>query len=352
MWLSRYNRAVRRALLVLAVGAVCVLSFLSARNSFMRFSRNTRATVDHPRLLANGYDTATITVEDRAGAKLDIALDGDRATAFVSDRSWQNGKWTATVHAGIVPGQVRFLVTLPGANPAGIDIETVLDPRDSLEDGTPDFLRLTDEHDRLAFRRWFTFLAEAQYFQAPEQRPSEIKDCAALIRYAYRETLHAHDSAWTATAQLPLVPAFESVARYKYPHTPLGAALFRVRRGPFRASDLADGAFAQFADAQTLWRLNCHFVSREVSAAKPGDLFFFRQEAGRREFHSMIYLGESQIRSNGNRYVVYHTGDSEMKRLSMKELAEFPQSEWRPLASNPAFLGVYRWNILCAAGTE
>ncbi len=329
-----------------------MLSFLNARNTFVRLNRQTRATVDHPRLLANGYDTATITVDDNSGGKLDIASSGDRATAFVSDHSWQEGKWTVTVHAGIVPGHVRFSLALPGAQSAGVDIETVLDPRDSLEDGTPDFLRLTDEHDRLAFRRWFTFLAEAQYFQTPEQRPSEIKDCAALIRYAYREALHAHDSAWTATAQLPLVPAFESVARYRYPHTPLGAALFRVRQGPFRASDLADGAFAQFADAQTLWRLNCHFVSREVSAAKPGDLFFFRQEAGRREFHSMIYLGESQIRSDGSRYVVYHTGDSEMKRLSMKELAEFPQSEWRPLASNPAFLGVYRWNILCAGGTN
>ena len=37
---------------------------------------------------------------------------------------------------------------------------------DSFEDGTPDFLRLDDDNDRRAFRRWFTYIAEAQYFQS------------------------------------------------------------------------------------------------------------------------------------------------------------------------------------------
>ncbi len=101
----------------------------------MRPNRQTRATVDRSQLLANGYDTATIVVDDSSGAKLDITFDGDRATAFVSDRSWQEGKWTATVHAGVVPGHVRFSLALPGTQSAGVDIETVLDPRDSLEDG-------------------------------------------------------------------------------------------------------------------------------------------------------------------------------------------------------------------------
>jgi len=241
--------------------------------------------------------------------------------------------------------------------PAARDPETAvtralqLSSADSREDGTPDFLRLDDEHDRLAFRRWFTFLAEAQYFQTPEARPAEISDCAALIRYAYREALHAHDSAWAAAAHVPVLPALDAVGKYRYPHTPLGAALFRVRPGPFRASDINDGAFAQFADAQTLWRRNTHFVSRSIAAARPADLLFFRQESGDERFHSMIYLGESQIRRDGERYIVYHTGPrdgdpGEIRRLSVGELTRFPQPEWRPLESNSSFLGVYRWNIL------
>jgi uncharacterized protein YfaT (DUF1175 family) len=35
-----------------------------------------------------------------------------------------------------------------------------------------------------------------------------------------------------------------------------------------------------------------------------------------------------------------------MKRLSVAELLRFPDPQWRPLAANPQFLGVFRWNIL------
>ena len=179
----------------------------------------------------------------------------------------------------------------------------------------------------------------------------EINDCAALIRYAYREALHAHDSAWANSARLPVIPAFDSVAKYQYPFTPLEAALFRTRPGPFRAADLSNGAFLQFADAQTLWRFNVRFLSRDLSRALPGDLLFFRQESDHVTFHSMIYLGKSQIRPDGERYVLYHTGPTgsdpgEIRRLTVEKLMRFPQAEWRPVAANTSFLGVGRWNIL------
>jgi uncharacterized protein len=49
--------------------------------------------------------------------------------------------------------------------------------------------------------------------------------------------------------------------------------------------------------------------------------------------------------------VIYHTGPDgsnpgELRRLTVEQLLEFPQPEWRPLESNPNFLGVSRWNIL------
>ena len=129
-------------------------------------------------------------------------------------------------------------VSFAGGDPASLPLDLALDPRDSAEDGTPDFLRLEDEHDQQAFRQWFTYLAEAQYFQSAEARPTEINDCAALIRYAYREALVPHDGAWAASARLPLIPAFDSSAKYQYPYTALGPALFRTKTGPFRAADL------------------------------------------------------------------------------------------------------------------
>lgn len=223
---------------------------------------------------------------------------------------------------------------------------------DSVGDGTPDFLRLDDPADQASFRLWFTFLAEIQYFDPPPARPKEIVDCAALIRYAYREALRRHDSAWAAAARLPLVPAIDSVRKYNFPHTPLGAALFRVRPGPFVPADINNGAFAQFADAEVIYRLNTFFVSRNVQAAEPGDLFFFRRDVEHMPFHSMIVIGRSQVeRTSNSIYVVYDTGPTstksgEIKRLSLEELLHYPDAQWQPRATNPSFLGVFRWNIL------
>src|SRR6185369_2217612 len=158
-------------------------------------------------------------------------------------------------------------------------------------------------------------------------------------------------SGWAESARLPVVPAFSLIGKYQYPYTPLGASLFRVSEGPYRPADLSGNAFAQFADAQTLWRYNTHLAGRDVNRASPGDLLFFRQQKDHMPFHSMIYLGESQLRKDRNRYVLYHTGPDpespgEIRRLTIDELLRFPQAEWRPDAGNPYFLGVFRWNIL------
>jgi uncharacterized protein YfaT (DUF1175 family) len=152
---------------------------------------------------------------------------------------------------------------------------------------------------------------------------------------------------------LPLVPAYASIEKYNYPHTPLHAGLFRVRGGPFQKVDLTNGAFAQFADAKTLERYNTYFVSRDIHRALPGDLLFFRraERDDRTVFHSMIFVGHSRIRSSSLMYVVYNTGPDgatkgEMRMLTVDQLLQFPQPEWRPYASNRQFLGVFRWNIL------
>ncbi len=195
-----------------------------------------------------------------------------------------------------------------------------IDDTDSREDGTPDFLRLGPA-DREAFREWFTFLAEAQYFQ--RKLPPEIDDCAALIRYSYREALAKHDSAWAQRVQLPILPALASVSAYSYPHTPLKAALFRTRPGPFHLSDISDGAFAEFADAETLEHFNTRFLSRSIEQARPGDLLFFRQSGG---FHSMVWIGLSHFTNGRDVYVVYHTGPigghaGEIRRLTRSRTA-------------------------------
>ena len=217
---------------------------------------------------------------------------------------------------------------------------------DRFGDGTPDFLRLNDPADQAAFRRWFTLIAEYQAIRPTLEVPAEITDCASLLRYSYREALKRHDENWFADTGMEIGAPPGEVRAWNYPHTPLGAALFRVAPGALSPEDLQRSAFAQFADAKTLVERNAYHVSRDVRQALPGDLLFYRQFGQSSPWHSMIV-----DRVGTETLVVYNTGEDhgnagEMRRVALSELLEHPQPQWRPLPDNPNFLGVYRWNIL------
>jgi uncharacterized protein YfaT (DUF1175 family) len=255
------------------------------------------------------------------------------ARAYFDTAASGAATWHVTLQSKALPGRVRVTVSLPPF--ASVSTWLTISP------GPPDVLRLDDPADAGAFRSWFTFLAEAQFFRETSALPKEISDCAGLIRYAYREALRTHDSAWSKASGLPLVPAIPQVRKYEYPFTPWGAALFRT--GP--------ATLAEFADAGTLLRYNTHLVSRDVRQARAGDLLFFHQEDAAMPYHSMIYLGASQIENSPGPYVVYHTGplhesSGEIRRPSVAELQNHPDPAWHLTTENPHYLGVYRWNIL------
>ncbi len=238
------------------------------------------------------------------------------------------------LRAGINPGEVTLTARAPGFTPARTNIQLNLDPTDQFGDGTPDFLRLDNEDDRAAFRHWFAFLAESINFQTEDERPSEVSDCAALIRFAYRESLGKHDAAWANQWHLPRSPSTSSVKKYECPHTTLAAGLFRTKPGAFAPDDIANGTF-EFADAESLRRFNTHFVSRQLNAARPGDLLFFRQEEHKMPFHTMIYVGNSHF-TDGSGWLIYHTGPNddargEIRRVTVTELQHHPEFCWRPL---------------------
>jgi uncharacterized protein YfaT (DUF1175 family) len=217
---------------------------------------------------------------------------------------------------------------------------------DRFADGTPDFLRLTDPADQAAFRRWFVLIADQLAIRPKGQVPAEVADCASLLRYAYREALKRHDETWFVATGLEVSAPPGEVRAWQYPNTPLGAALFRVRPGPFEAGDVTNGVFAQFADARTLVEHNAFLVSRNVKAAELGDLLFYRQFGQSSPWHSIIV-----IRIGSEPGIVYDTGPDhgqpgELRRMRLAELLDHPQLQRRPVVSNPNFLGVYRWNIL------
>src|SRR5688572_13269392 len=119
-------------------------------------------------------------------------------------------------------------------------------------------LRLADESDRAAFRSWFVLLADAQF-----ERPApEVTDCAALVRFAFREALRPHTTEWARRLDLPRTASFADV-RSAPPPTKAGWTLFRVSGG---------GAprYAEFADARTLVQLNARPLGRDTSALAPG----------------------------------------------------------------------------------
>lgn len=69
-------------------------------------------------------------------------------------------------------------------------------PADLDHDGLPDAIELHTFNDRENFRRWFTWIAEMQFYKLSDEWNTEQRDCAGLARFAWREALRTHDRAW------------------------------------------------------------------------------------------------------------------------------------------------------------
>jgi uncharacterized protein YfaT (DUF1175 family) len=223
--------------------------------------------------------------------------------------------------------------------------------RDRFGDGWPDAARLDRPTDRENFRRWMTYLAESAYYQPSPLTRAEVSDCSALIRYAYRNALMEHTPAWRQSLQLDSAPGFGDVGKFSYPEWPLGRGLFRTEAGPFVPQDLEHRIFQEFADAQSLMRYNTFAVSRDLRAARAGDILFFRQPEQAEPFHAMLFVGKSHFQPHGADWIIYHTGSmngssGEVRHVQARVLAGHPEARWRPLEGNPRFLGVYRFDIL------
>jgi uncharacterized protein YfaT (DUF1175 family) len=243
------------------------------------------------------------------------------------------------------------------AKPNSIDSDSVRSSAaplvDSDNDGIPDAAELRTFQDRESFRRWFTGLAELQFYQLSEQWNVDQRDCAGLVRFAMREALRRHDRPWFQK----MGPGYETiapdVAGFDLDHNPLGEKIFRTDFGSFHESDLRNGRFSEFADGRALKIFNTAFVSRDRREAVAGDLLFFYQPWVQKfPYHVMIFLGGPRVAPNGAQdWVVYHTGSSPtdqgtVKKVELSVLDHHPDPRWRPVESNRNFLGFYRLKIL------
>src|SRR2546427_11633899 len=164
---------------------------------------------------------------------------------------------------------------------------------DSDNDGIPDGAELQSFADRESFRRWFTGIAEQQFYQLSDQWNAEQRDCAGLVRFAWREALRRHDRTWFQKMGPGYQAIGPDVARYNLEHSPLGEKLFRTSFGSYKDGDLSTETFSEFADARTLKSFNAKFVSRDRHYAQSGDpLFFYQPWVQKFPYHVMIFLGD------------------------------------------------------------
>ncbi len=224
---------------------------------------------------------------------------------------------------------------------------------DSDEDGVPDAVELRSSDDRDNFRRWFAHIAEMQFYKLSDAWNEDQRDCAGLVRFAWREALRGHDRLWYQQMGEGYEAVAPDVKAYDLKGGLLGEKLFRADFGSFRESDLANNKFSEFADARTLKNYNATFISRDHRMPRRGDLLFFHQPWVQKfPYHVMIYISDARQNGEGaDDWVVYHTGSApndkgEVKKVRLATLRFHPDRRWRPVETNPNFLGFYRLKIL------
>ena len=143
-----------------------------------------------------------------------------------------------------------------------------------------------------ALRQMIAETALAQAKKAtPDWHPQQ-RDCAGLIRHSYRSAFRAHGD---------------------------------------------QDNFNGFADAETL--IQRQFVS--VKEPKNADLLAFKNDD---DWHLML-LVQAEDKAKTDALVVYSPGNGtdEVRVGTLRELESKAPAEWRPLPSNPRFLGYFRY---------
>jgi uncharacterized protein YfaT (DUF1175 family) len=144
--------------------------------------------------------------------------------------------------------------------------------------------------------------------------PEAQRDCAGLVRFAYR------------TAFKRLEPA-------------------RAAAGPFRD---ATGAAAHFADAATLLAASFVPLGRDGAARerlRSGDLLAFaRVDEDGAPVHHLMLVVRPDDPARGRALVVYHPGEqgAAVRSGFLDDLQRDAPHGWRPVPENPLFLGFYR----------
>ncbi len=196
-----------------------------------------------------------------------------------------------------------------------------------------------DSESVQAFRVAVSNLALEQSRRISSRWDPKQRDCAGLVRFAYREALSPRSPEQLKSLGLPRSMAFPQVARQVRENFPWFPWLWQVKT--------SHNSWGPFADAGTLLNYNFVLKSRTLQNLKPADILaFYRGDDQASPWHLMLYAGGRP----GQEVVVYHNGadslraDVRVVRLTELQSSAFP--EWRADPKNPSFLGVYEWKSL------
>lgn len=194
--------------------------------------------------------------------------------------------------------------------------------------------------DEEALRQAVTDLALLQARKLSPLWEPKQRDCAGLVRFAYRTALEPRDADRNAKLGVPAklqLPALSEQARQALPAYP-----------QLWQTGLSNGQprYGHFADAETLIGYNFRLKSRDLTAAQSGDLLVYQKPLLNDEpYHLMLFAA-----GRAENLAVYHNGargdDAQVRVVRVAELLDSPDPVWVPRPENPYFLGVYEWNRL------
>jgi hypothetical protein len=172
---------------------------------------------------------------------------------------------------------------------------------------------LAERPSELLVRRLVAETAIAQLSRIDPAWEEAQRDCAGLVRFAFRSAFKRLDPA-------------------------------RAASGPFRD---ASGQPAQFADAATLLKTSFVLNGRDDdarAALRSGDLVAFAREDEAGPVYHLMIVVRADDPARGKVLVVYHPGEkgAAVRAGRLEDLARDAPPGWRPAPENPLFLGFYR----------
>ncbi len=172
----------------------------------------------------------------------------------------------------------------------------------------------TPESREVLLRRLVARVALAQVRQQDAAWHPDQRDCAGLIRFAFRA-------------------AYKQVAPER-----LSTPLWRDGRG--QPSD--------FADAEVLLQQSFQLLGRDDAtreSLRTGDVLAFRQEQDAGPIFHLMLVVRPEDRAHAPSRVVYHPGEkgAAVRTGVLHNLATEAPLEWRPVPQNASFLGFFRF---------